>query len=46
MHKTRATTEPAADLCRRVKALRQARGWSLERLAAASGVSRSMLSQI
>ncbi len=35
-----------SDLCRRVKELRQARGWSLERLATASGVSRSMLSQI
>ena len=31
---------------RRVKALRAARGWSLENLAAASGVSRSMLSEI
>lgn len=30
----------------RVKSLRAARGWSLEALAAASGVSRSMLSQI
>ena len=30
----------------RVKHLRAARGWSLEALAAASGVSRSMLSQI
>ena len=30
----------------RVKQLRAARGWSLEALAAASGVSRSMLSQI
>jgi len=30
----------------RVKTLRGARGWSLEALAAASGVSRSMLSQI
>jgi transcriptional regulator with XRE-family HTH domain len=30
----------------RVKLLRQARGWSLETLAGASGVSRSMLSQI
>jgi transcriptional regulator with XRE-family HTH domain len=30
----------------RVKTLRQQRGWSLEQLAAASGVSRSMLSQI
>lgn len=30
----------------RVKGLRQQRGWSLEELSAASGVSRSMLSQI
>lgn len=30
----------------RVKALRQQRNWSLEQLSAASGVSRSMLSQI
>lgn len=30
----------------RVKAQRQHRGWSLEQLASASGVSRSMLSQI
>jgi transcriptional regulator with XRE-family HTH domain len=42
---------PAADalsqhLCRRVRDLRKARGWSLEQLAAASGVSRSMLSQV
>jgi transcriptional regulator with XRE-family HTH domain len=33
-------------LCRRVKELRQSRGWSLEALSAACGVSRSMLSQI
>jgi transcriptional regulator with XRE-family HTH domain len=33
-------------LGRRVKQLRGARGWSLEALAHASGVSRSMLSQI
>jgi transcriptional regulator with XRE-family HTH domain len=33
-------------LGRRVKQLRAARGWSLEALANASGVSRSMLSQI
>ncbi len=33
-------------LGRRVKHLRSARGWSLEALAHASGVSRSMLSQI
>src|SRR5436189_5942599 len=30
----------------RVRQLRAERGWSLEQLAAASGVSRSMLSQI
>jgi transcriptional regulator with XRE-family HTH domain len=34
------------DLGRRVKALRGDRGWSLEELASASGVSRSMLSEI
>ncbi len=33
-------------LCRRVRELRKLRAWSLEQLAAASGVSRSMLSQI
>ncbi len=44
-------TPSAADavshhLGRRVRDLRKQRGWSLEQLAAASGVSRSMLSQI
>lgn len=34
------------NLGRRVKKLRADRGWSLEELAAASGVSRSMLSEI
>ena len=34
------------DLGRRVKKLRRDRGWSLEELASASGVSRSMLSEI
>ena len=34
------------ELCRRVRELRQARGWSLEAMSAACGVSRSMLSQI
>lgn len=38
--------QAATDLCRRVRDLRAARGWSLERLSAACGVSRSMLSQI
>lgn len=33
-------------LCRRVKELRTDRGWSLDALSAACGVSRSMLSQI
>jgi transcriptional regulator with XRE-family HTH domain len=44
------TPEPVADLSqqlgRRVKQLRAERGWSLEKLAGVSGVSRSMLSQI
>ena len=48
--KTRPGAEPAEAISRhlggRVKALRGGRGWSLEALAAASGVSRSMLSQI
>lgn len=33
-------------LCRRVRQLRRERGWTLEELSAACGVSRSMLSQI
>src|SRR3954463_7316579 len=33
-------------LCGRVRELRKKRGWTLEQLAAASGVSRSMLSEI
>jgi transcriptional regulator with XRE-family HTH domain len=45
-----ATPEPPEAMTRRlgarVKHLRSARGWSLEGLANASGVSRSMLSQI
>jgi transcriptional regulator with XRE-family HTH domain len=36
----------SSQVSERVKALRQQRHWSLEELAAASGVSRSMLSQI
>ena len=35
-----------ASLCSRVRQLRQKKGWTLEELAAASGVSRSMLSEI
>lgn len=51
--KTRRSTAPTpepdpagARLCRQMRALRKERGWSLEALAAASGVSRSMLSAI
>src|SRR5687767_13446905 len=33
-------------LCGRVRELRKKRGWTLEQLSAASGVSRSMLSEI
>jgi transcriptional regulator with XRE-family HTH domain len=36
----------SSHLCRRVQELRKQRGWSLEQLSAACGVSRSMLSQI
>ena len=47
---TAAQTDPAdainEDLGRRVKKLRADRNWSLEELASASGVSRSMLSEI
>jgi len=50
LHTTSHTAEPADAISRhlgsRVKNLRAARGWSLEELATASGVSRSMLSQI
>jgi transcriptional regulator with XRE-family HTH domain len=37
---------PAAGLCQRLRAIRAGRDWSLDDLARASGVSRSMLSQI
>lgn len=40
------TDDLSQHLGRRVKQLRTERGWSLEALAGASGVSRSMLSQI
>jgi transcriptional regulator with XRE-family HTH domain len=36
----------ASHLCRRLKELRSKRGWSLDALSKACGVSRSMLSQI
>ncbi len=42
----RSAEAMAGDFCGRVKQLRGERGWSLEDLANASGVSRSMLSQI
>lgn len=41
------TVEPLAQhVCEQVKRLRKEHGWTLEQLATASGVSRSMLSQI
>jgi transcriptional regulator with XRE-family HTH domain len=44
---TKPTTDPASKvLCERVTALRQRNSFTLDQLAAASGVSRSMLSQI
>ena len=47
----RPAPNPAAEvisdhLCRRIKELRGERGWSLDALSKACGVSRSMLSQI
>jgi transcriptional regulator with XRE-family HTH domain len=36
----------SSEVCRRVRELRRNKNWSLEKLSAASGVSRSMLSQI
>ncbi len=45
--KTASPADPlGSHLCRRLKQLRAGRGWSLDALAAASGVSRSMLSQV
>ncbi len=41
-----SATEPENQFARRLKHLRTERGWSLEALENASGVSRSMLSQI
>ena len=38
--------EISTKVCRKVRELRSARGWSLESLSAACGVSKSMLSQI
>jgi len=45
--KTAAAADPlSSHLCRRLRQLRAGRGWSLDALATASGVSRSMLSQV
>ena len=45
--KSKKDIEPVAQvLCEKVKGLRKDKGWTLERFAAISGVSRSMLSQI
>src|SRR3954468_8183820 len=45
--KQQQDSEAIADhLCDRVRELRKKRGWTLEQLSAACGVSRSMLSQI
>ncbi|QDU38672.1 anaerobic benzoate catabolism transcriptional regulator [Maioricimonas rarisocia] len=47
MATTADTPEPAVSaLCRRIRELRSERDWTLEQLSRASGVSRSMLSQI
>jgi transcriptional regulator with XRE-family HTH domain len=44
--KRRNVQSKANPFCEQVRKLRAQKGWSLEQLAAASGVSRSMLSQI
>ncbi|MSR43705.1 MAG: helix-turn-helix domain-containing protein, partial [Pedosphaera sp.] len=44
--KTGSKSPASPPLGRRLRALRAARGWSLDVMAKASGVSRSMLSQI
>src|SRR4029077_17924470 len=44
--KSDAGTPVAGRLCDRVRELRRKKGWTLEQLSAACGVSRSMLSQI
>jgi transcriptional regulator with XRE-family HTH domain len=45
-HPPASVDSQAEHLCRRLKQLRAERGWSLDALAKASDVSRSMLSQI
>jgi transcriptional regulator with XRE-family HTH domain len=47
VHETEpATTDPSASIGSRIKALRDAMGWSLRDLAERSGVSAPMLSQV
>jgi len=51
VHRSNTSNSEAPDslhrlLCGRVRELRKKRNWTLEQLAAASGVSRSMLSEI
>src|SRR4051794_16299657 len=41
-----AVDEVSSRVCDRVRDLRRKKGWTLEQLSAACGVSRSMLSQI
>ena len=41
-----AQEEVGESLCRRVRELRKKKGWTLEELSAACGVSRSMLSEV
>src|SRR5437899_1388903 len=43
---TRPVDSTSNHFCRRLKQLRAERGWSLDSLANASGVSRSMISQV
>lgn len=45
-HQELSPDEISGQLSQRVRALRKERGWSLDSLSAACGVSRSMLSQI
>ena len=45
-HSTASADSATLRLCQRIKDLRTTRRWTLEQLAATSGVSRSMISQI
>ena len=45
--KSTVNVEPLSKyVCERIKLMRKRKGWTLEQLASASGVSRSMLSQV